>query len=79
MFSKTRRFACIFWLLMLVVTFALGLSGVDVGWVLLALVIQVCAGIWYSASYIPYGRRMIIKLFQGTCFCAVPAGVRPRD
>ena len=77
MFSKTRRFACIFWLLMLVVTFALGLSGVDVGWVLLALVIQVCAGIWYSASYIPYGRRMIIKLFQGTCFAPCPQACDP--
>ena len=76
MFSKTRRFACIFDSV-LVVTFALGISGVDVGWVLLALVIQVCAGIWYSASYIPYGRRMIIKLFQGTCFAPCPQACDP--
>ena len=77
MFSKTRRFACIFWLLMLIVTFVLGLSGVDVGWVLLALFIQICAGIWYSASYIPYRRRMIIKLFQGTCFAPCPQACDP--
>ena len=44
MFSKTRRFACIFWLLMLIDTFALGLSGVDVGWVLLALFIKSVPG-----------------------------------
>ncbi|KAJ1460412.1 Got1/Sft2-like family-domain-containing protein [Pelagophyceae sp. CCMP2097] len=67
MFDKCRRVATLFWLSTLVVTFAIAIAGVDVGLVLMMIVIQICASIWYTASYIPYGRRMIIKIFQSTC------------
>lgn len=30
-----------------------------VGIILLVLICQVCAAVWYTASYIPYGRAMI--------------------
>lgn len=56
----------------LIVTFAIAVAGVNAGWVIFMLLIQIAASIWYSASYIPYGRRMIIKIFQSTCFKPCP-------
>lgn len=52
----------------LIITFSIAVAGVNAGWVVFMLLIQICASVWYSASYIPYGRRFIIKLFQSTCF-----------
>lgn len=77
MFDKNRRFSCIFWLLTLIVTFAIAVAGVDVGFVILMIFVQISASIWYSASYIPYGRRMIVKIFQSTCFAPCPAVCDP--
>lgn len=77
MFDKSRRFSTIFWLTTLITTFALAVAGVDVGFVILMLFVQIAASIWYSASYIPYGRRMIVKLFQSTCCSPCPAVCEP--
>ncbi len=72
MFDKTRRFSTIFWLLTLIVTFAVAVAGVNVGVVVMLIFVQIGASIWYSASYIPYGRRMIVKIFQSTCCSPCP-------
>ena len=77
MFDKTRRFSCIIWLLTLIVTFAIAVAGVNVGLVVMMIFIQIGASIWYSASYIPYGRRMIIKIFQSTCCAPCPQVCEP--
>ena len=77
MFDKTRRISTIVWLSTLLITFIIAVAGVDAGWVVFMLLIQICASIWYSASYIPYGRRMIIKIFQSTCF--KPCELRTRS
>lgn len=77
MCDKTRRFSTMAWLLTLIITFAIAVAGVNPGWVIFMLVIQICASIWYSASYIPYGRRMIIKVFQATCFKPCPKACDP--
>jgi hypothetical protein len=34
--------------------------------VLFLLFIQFCAGIWYTASYIPFGRKMILSCLKNT-------------
>lgn len=77
MFDKTRRISTIVWLCTLVLTFVLAVAGVDAGLVMLMLLVQISASIWYSASYIPYGRRMIIKIFQSTCFQPCPKACDP--
>lgn len=34
-------------------------KGTPAGIILLVLIVQMCAAVWYTASYIPYGRAMI--------------------
>ena len=36
--------------------------------VIVCIAIQFCAGVWYSASYIPYARKMIRECCKST-FC----------
>ena len=52
---------------MLIVVFAVAVSGQNVFLVLFLLFIEVLAGIWYAASYIPYGRKMLLALLRNTC------------
>ncbi|CAM9206622.1 unnamed protein product [Heterosigma akashiwo] len=68
MFHKTRRWAAIIYLTMLVAVFVSALLGAHIAVVLFLLLIQVLAAIWYTASYIPYGRKMIVNCLQTTCF-----------
>jgi hypothetical protein len=42
---------------------------VNVGIVIALLLIQICAGIWYTASYVPFGRKLILQVLrQVPCF-----------
>ena len=38
---------------------------------------QIGASVWYSASYIPYGRRMIIRCCQASLFKPCPEACKP--
>ena len=66
MWDATRRFSAAFYLSMLVVVFAVAVSGQHVGIVIAMLVIQVLAGSWYALSYVPFGRKMVIAFFKNT-------------
>jgi hypothetical protein len=66
MWDPTRRFSAAFYLSMLVVVFALAVSGQNVGLVIAMLIVQVCAASWYALSYIPFGRKMVIAFFRRT-------------
>ena len=46
-------------------TLALAIKGVDPLVLLLLIFVQWCAAIWYIASYIPYGQKMIQKVAGG--------------
>ncbi|CAM9396934.1 unnamed protein product [Discosporangium mesarthrocarpum] len=59
MFHKSRRVACITYLVLLVAVLVVAVVGADFIIVLVLLILQAMAAIWYSASYIPYGRAMI--------------------
>eukprot|EP00472_Partenskyella_glossopodia_P008026 CAMPEP_0197524950 /NCGR_PEP_ID=MMETSP1318-20131121/10462_1 /TAXON_ID=552666 /ORGANISM="Partenskyella glossopodia, Strain RCC365" /LENGTH=159 /DNA_ID=CAMNT_0043078057 /DNA_START=116 /DNA_END=595 /DNA_ORIENTATION=- len=37
--------------------------------VILCLIVQFCAMVWYSASYIPCGRKVLAKIVRNVCFC----------
>uniref|UniRef100_A0A7S2XXF0 Vesicle transport protein n=1 Tax=Fibrocapsa japonica TaxID=94617 RepID=A0A7S2XXF0_9STRA len=64
MFHKSRRGAAAFYLLMLLVVLVAAVAGAHIILVLFLLLIQVCAAMWYMASYIPYGRRMIVSCLK---------------
>jgi hypothetical protein len=59
---------------MLIIVFAVAVAKQNVALVLVLLFIQVLAGLWYTASYIPFARKMIIAFFRNTlckpCFDA---------
>ncbi|CAM9130596.1 unnamed protein product [Chrysoparadoxa australica] len=61
MFHKCRRYACIFYLTMLAAVFVAAVAGAHVIIVLLLLIVQALAAVWYTASYIPYGRKFIVN------------------
>ena len=76
MWDPTRRFSAAFYLSMLVIVFALAVSGQNVGLVICMLIIEVCAASWYGLSYIPFGRKIVIGFVKRTFGCggaAAPA------
>ena len=73
MWAETRRYATAFYLLMLAVVFVLAILKMNIWLILGALFIEICAAIWYSASFIPFGRKIIVGTLRRTvCYpCAV--------
>ncbi|KAG1685428.1 hypothetical protein DVH05_017767 [Phytophthora capsici] len=68
MFKPVRRIATIIYLLMIAVVLSVALAAPKLGLVVLLLVIIQCgAAVWYSASYIPYGRKMLTSIVQKLC------------
>lgn len=66
MWDPTRRFSTAFYLAMLVVVFAVAVTKQNIFLILFLLFIQYCAGIWYAASFIPFGRKMILGCLKST-------------
>ena len=66
MWDPTRRFSTGFYLAMLCVVFAVAIAKQNIFLILSLLFIQYCAGIWYTASYIPFGRKMILGCLKST-------------
>ena len=66
MFAETRRYSCIFYLLMLIVVFVVAVTKQPIELILFLLLIQMCAAIWYSVSYIPFGRKMLLGCLRNT-------------
>ena len=78
MFEDTRRKTTCFWLFTLVLVLVLAcIPRMNLFVIFLALVLQIGASTWYGATYIPYGRRMIIRFCQGTCFSPCPDACKP--
>lgn len=68
MWHPTRRYTTAFYLTMLIVVFSVAVACPKLFLlVLFLLFIQMCAGVWYAASYIPYGRKMILAFLRRTC------------
>jgi len=64
MIDKSRLFTSIVFLAALIMTLVSALI-IESGWlVLLFLIIQVCAYIWYAASYIPFARDCMKGCFS---------------
>mmetsp|Transcript_9124 Transcript_9124/g.31128 ORF Transcript_9124/g.31128 Transcript_9124/m.31128 type:complete len:175 (-) Transcript_9124:30-554(-) len=67
MWHETRRFSTAFYLIMLIIVFAVAVAGVNVFVVLFLLLIEICAGMWYFLSYIPYGRKAVLGCLKAPC------------
>ena len=68
MFKPVRRIATAVYLGMLVITvvvaFTLGHQDGGKIIVLICVFVQFCAAMWYTASYIPYGRKMLLSCLK---------------
>ncbi|KAE9015641.1 hypothetical protein PR003_g16165 [Phytophthora rubi] len=72
MFKPVRRIATIIYLLMIVVVLTVAIAAPRLGLVVLLLVIIQCgAAVWYTASYVPYGRKILTSIAQKVCGAAV--------
>eukprot|EP01031_Cornospumella_fuschlensis_P045737 gene45737-55981_t len=70
MWLPTRRWSTAFYLLMIIVVFVVAILKQNVFLVLFLLVIEILAGTWYSISYIPFARRIVLTFFRslGVCY-----------
>jgi len=67
MWHPTRRYTTAFFLSMLIIVFAVAVAKQHVAIVITLLIIEILAAIWYSASFIPFGRKMIHAFLRRTC------------
>jgi hypothetical protein len=55
---------------MLIVVFAVAITGQNVFLVLFLLVIEIMAATWYMLSWVPFARKVVIEFFRSTGICA---------
>jgi len=64
MFAAKRVYATAIYFTMMILTLAAAFIGVHKLLVLIFCALQWCAAVWYVASYIPFGQKMITKFFS---------------
>ena len=64
MFKEHRAIATTIYLLAMAVTLYLAFTEASVLLILLAILVQFLAMVWYCLSYVPFGRRMAAKCMQ---------------
>ena len=69
MWLPTRRWSTAFYLLMILIVFIVALLKQNVFLVLFLLLVEIIAGAWYSLSYIPFGRKIVLQFFRATGVC----------
>lgn len=71
MWKPTRRFTTAFYLSMLVVVLVVTLikPHQSIYLILFLLLIEVLAAVWYSLSYIPFGRNFVSSIMRKTGVC----------
>ncbi|KAI9475555.1 MAG: Got1/Sft2-like family-domain-containing protein [Benjaminiella poitrasii] len=70
MFAPVRFWATVIYIVLLALTLALSIWLKNFPLSIVLVIIQFGALIWYSASYIPYGRE-IIRRFFGSCVTSI--------
>jgi hypothetical protein len=70
MIDPTRHWSTAFYLFMLIVVLVVALLKQNVFLVLFLLFIEILAAIWYSLSFVPFGRKIVLKFLRkiGICF-----------
>jgi hypothetical protein len=69
MWAVTRRWSTAFYLIMLVIVFAVAVSGQNIFLILFLLFIEICAAGWYTLSYVPFGRKIFMAFLRKTGAC----------
>jgi hypothetical protein len=54
---------------MMIIVLIVALLKQNVFLVLFLLAIEIIAGAWYSLSYIPFGRKIVLQFFRATGVC----------
>ncbi|GAA5809187.1 hypothetical protein MFLAVUS_002592 [Mucor flavus] len=70
MFAPVRFWATVAYIVLLALTLAMSIWLKNFALSIVLVIVQFCALIWYSASYIPYGRE-IIRRFFGSCITSI--------
>jgi hypothetical protein len=65
MFDQKRWIATTIYLASIIATIVVAIKVPKIGFVILCMLIQLCAMIWYTASYIPFGSDMIKNCLFG--------------
>ena len=69
MWDSSRRWSTAFYLSMIIIVFAVGVSKQNIIIILFMLAIQIVAGAWYSLSYVPFGRKFVLTILRASNFC----------
>jgi hypothetical protein len=69
MWDPVRRFTTAFYLIMLIAVFAVAVTGQNVLLVLALLIIEILAAAWYTLSWVPFARKVVIEFFKSTGLC----------
>ena len=77
MVEKTRRIGTALWFLLVIGIFVAAMLHAPIYVIFVLLFFETLAGIWLAASYIPFGRKMIIGFCQGSLFSPCPAVCTP--
>ncbi|KAI7892364.1 Got1/Sft2-like family-domain-containing protein [Mucor mucedo] len=70
MFAPVRFWATVAYIVLLALTLAMSIWLRNFALSIVLVIIQFSALVWYSASYIPYGRE-IIRRFFGSCITSI--------
>ena len=77
MTAKTRRIGTAVWFSLMIGIFVAAIMKVPLPAILGLLVMETMAGCWYAASYIPFGRKMIVSCCQASLFSPCPEICKP--
>ena len=77
MVAKTRRVGTAIWFSLMIAIFVCAILKVSLLIIIVLLILETLAGIWYAASYIPFGRKFIVKCCQGSLFAPCPEACKP--
>mmetsp|Transcript_53435 Transcript_53435/g.68582 ORF Transcript_53435/g.68582 Transcript_53435/m.68582 type:complete len:138 (-) Transcript_53435:290-703(-) len=77
MTAKTRRIGTAVWFSLMIAIFVCAILHVPIIIIFILLILETLAGIWYAASYIPYGRRMIVTCCKSSLFSPCPEACDP--
>jgi hypothetical protein len=77
MVAKRRRVATAVWFSLMIAVFVCAICKVNLFIIIGLIILETMAGIWYAASYIPWGRRMIVACCETTLFSPCPQVCKP--
>ena len=69
MWEITRRWSTAFYLSMLIIVFCVAITGQNIFLIFFLLFVEICAALWYTLSYVPFGRKIFMAFLRKTGAC----------